>query len=98
MLSDYPLASLFHAEYFLVEIRPLPGRATWIYQLRTLVEGHKILKNGSILKNQKDSLLSGATYLFIFTFGDVGSKATVFWLPALQRGNEWYSESTQCKS
>ena len=36
------------------------------------------------LRSKKDSLLSEATYLFIFTFGNVGSKAAIFWLPALK--------------
>lgn len=40
-----------------------------------------------MLKNNKQKL----TYLFIFTFGNVGSKATKFWLPALQ-GNKQHTE------
>lgn len=50
------------------------------------------------LRSKKDSLLSEATYLFIFTFGNVGSKAAIFWLPALQREDKQHSESFSYKT
>lgn len=49
-------------------------------------------------RTKKGSLLSDATYLFIFAFGNVGGKSTIFWLPALQRENKRHSESSDSKT
>lgn len=73
----------------------------WIYQLKTLAEGRKscVSEEWKCLQElKKDGLLSEATYLFIFSFGNVGGKATILWLPALRRENKEHSESSHCKS
>lgn len=41
MPRDYPLPSLLHAEYFLLEIRTTARQNNGIYQLKTLAESQK---------------------------------------------------------
>ena len=100
MPRDYPLASLLHAEYFLLEIRTTARQN--IMDLSAKDTGGKSYKLGrwrmkTFLRTKKDGLLSEATYLFVFSFGNVGGKATILWLPALQRANKQHSESSHCK-
>lgn len=87
MPRDYPLASLLHAEYFLLEIRTTARETNMdLWAKDTGIKSSKLglWRMKTLLRTKKDGLLSEATYLFVFSFGNVGGKATILWLPALR--------------